>query len=246
MKITVCQWHDEGAALSHDWERLTDQAREERSDLILLPDMPFYPWLAGSSHYDPDLWAAAVAAHDSWERRFSEVAPTMIAATRPMYFGNERYDEGFIWSAEGGLRGVHAKAYLENREGSWEEIWYRGAELDFVPIDLDHTLAGFLFGAELLVQEAVDEYVQQRVPLLLMPRSSPESDIDHWLAAGCNVARFAHAFALSSSRAGEGAGWVIGPEGKALAITSESRPFVTVDLVLPAAPISGASAIHED
>ena len=230
VKVTVCQFHDHGVPLERDWEQLCEHARSMRSELVLLPDLPFYPWLARSPHYHAAVWAAAVAAHDAWERRFPELMPAMIAATRPMDFGNERYNEGFIWSPRNGIRGVHAKTYLENRENSWEGTWYRSAEAEFVPIEIDATVVGFLIGAELYAQQAVEQYTLQHVPLLLMPRSTPANEFDRWLAGAREVARRTHAFALSSNRATDGGGWIIDPDGETVALTQQAQPFVTVDL----------------
>jgi N-carbamoylputrescine amidase len=230
VNVTVCQFHDNGVALERDWEYLCEYSRAAKSELILLPDMPFYPWLARSPHYHAAVWEAAVTAHDVWERRFPDLAPAMIAATRPVYFGNERYNEGFIWSPKNGMRGVHAKTFLENREKSWEATWYRSAVAEFVPIEMDAAVVGFLIGAELYVRDAVEQYARQHVPLLLMPRSTPASELDRWLSGAREVALLTHAFAVSSNRASDGGGWIINPDGETVALTRQAHPFVTVDL----------------
>ena len=242
MNVTVCQFHDDGAALERDWDHLCEYAHTARSGLILLPDLPFYPWLARSPHYHAAVWNAAVAAHDRWERRFPELAPAMIAASRPIDFGDERYNEGFVWIPKRGMCGVHAKTDLENRDKSWEGIWYRSAVAEFVPIDLDATIAGFLIGAELHDRQAAQCYAHQPVPLLLTPRSTPASEFEHWLASARDVARIAHAYVLSSNRAADGGGWIIDPDGALVALTQQAQPFVTVDLQFSAiqAPPAGA------
>jgi predicted amidohydrolase len=234
MNITVCQLHDDGVALAQDWERLVEHARAARSELILLPEMPFYPWVARSSTYLARTWEAAVTAHDRWEKRFSEIAPTVIAATRPVDFGNERYNEGFIWNMEDGFRSVHAKAFLANREQSWEATWYRGAEAEFIPVELGASVAGFLIGAELYARDAVEQYAHQHVTLLLTPRSTTANEFNECFTAARDAARLTHAFAASSNRARDGAGWILDRDGKPLALTSSSQPYVTLDLEFPA------------
>ena len=63
--------------------------------------------------------------------------------------------------------------------------------------------------------------------------------VDKWLAGGRAAAVMGGAFSLSSNRAGSnhgltygGLGWVIGPDGQVLATTSDSEPFVTVEIDL--------------
>src|SRR5262245_52351678 len=99
MIVTACEMHDGPEDFARDWEQLVAHVRERGSDLVVLPEMPFHPWFATSPHYDPAVWSAAVAAHDAWERRLPELEPAMVMATRPVDFGNERYNAGFVWSA---------------------------------------------------------------------------------------------------------------------------------------------------
>ena len=41
MKVTVCQFHDDPKAFEIDWQMLVAHVRIERSDFVLLPEMPF-------------------------------------------------------------------------------------------------------------------------------------------------------------------------------------------------------------
>ena len=66
MKITVCELPNDPAGFSNAWVRLVDHVREYRSDLVLLPEMPFYRWLAQTDNVDPEEWDQSVAAHEKW------------------------------------------------------------------------------------------------------------------------------------------------------------------------------------
>jgi N-carbamoylputrescine amidase len=230
VKITVCQFHGAGEALERDWADLLAHTRSEASDLVLLPEMPFCPWLALSSSYRPEAWEAAIEAHDQWEQRFPEFGSAHIAATRPVDFGNGRNNVAFVWNVQNGLRTVHSKSHLENRKGCWEPVWYVGSPADFTPVKIASSVAGFLIGAELQGADAVDQYVHSGVTLLLTPRSTASSESDLWLGAARNAARRGQVCCASSNRAPDGGGWIIDATGTVLAITDESRPFVTVDL----------------
>src|SRR6267378_512597 len=120
MKITVCQLHNAPDAFAQDWDRLVAHVRAEESDLVLLPEMPFFRWFPLSRAFDAGVWRAAVAAHTAGERRLAELAPAVVLGTRPIDFGNVRYNAGFAWHAEEGIETVHAKAYLTREEGAWE------------------------------------------------------------------------------------------------------------------------------
>ena len=80
MKVTVCQFHDDPKAFEIDWQMLVAHVRIERSDFVLLPEMPFYPWFATSRTFNPAVWNAAVAAHEEWEQRLHDLAPAVVAA----------------------------------------------------------------------------------------------------------------------------------------------------------------------
>ena len=63
MKVTVCELPNDPDALAIQWNRLADHTRSARSDLVLLPEMPFHPWLAASEQVDAKRWHQAVEMH---------------------------------------------------------------------------------------------------------------------------------------------------------------------------------------
>jgi predicted amidohydrolase len=236
MKITVCQLNNTGEALERDWSRLQAHARSNESELVLLPEMPFSPWLARSASFCAASWNLAIDAHDRFEARFAEFGATSLAGTRPIDFGNGRNNVAFLWDVHYGMRTIHAKSQLENREGSWEPIWYVSSPADFTPVEIGTSMSGFLIGAELTSMGAGEQYARDGASLILTPRSTPASDLQQWLRLARNAAQRGHVFCASSNRAPDGAGWVIDPEGNVIAITDEAQPFATVDLQFPALP----------
>ena len=46
MKVTVCQLRDEPEFLNLDWKALVKHVQNNKSELVVLPEMPFYPWMA--------------------------------------------------------------------------------------------------------------------------------------------------------------------------------------------------------
>jgi len=43
MKVTVCELRNDPEGLDQDWTALVAHVKSEKSDLVLLPEMPFYP-----------------------------------------------------------------------------------------------------------------------------------------------------------------------------------------------------------
>lgn len=246
MIVTVCQLGVEQAAGPvENWLALVTHVRAHHSDLVLLPEMPFYPWPFAARRFDEVTWRAMEEAHQSWLPRLSELAPAVVAASRPVTRHGRRYNEGFLWSAAGGYRPAHDKVYLPDEPGFWEASWYeRGAE-QFEPAPVSHDgdedlRAGFLICTELWFMEKARAYGQAGAHLLLTPRATEQRTVDRWLAAGRVAAVIAGAYSLSSNhyRDGDegarlgGQGWVVDPEGDVLAVTTPTRPFVTVEIDL--------------
>lgn len=235
MKVTVCELHDERPAFARDWERLIEHVHGERSELVVLPEMPFCRWFAGARTFAISVWQSATAAHDEWEHRLRELVPAMVVASRPIDFGNERYDEGFAWSAADGTRAIHAKSVLCEAAGAWEATWYHRATPEFTPAILGGVSIGFLFATELQALEEATMYGREGVQLLVTPRSTNSATTDRWLAAGRVAAARAGAYGLSSNRIDDsgdfgGQGWIIAPDGEVLAVTRREQPFASAQI----------------
>src|SRR5690349_10419420 len=97
MKITVCELPDARRSFASAWGELVEHVRRANSELVVLPDMPFSASFAHADRFNRDAWAAAVRDHDVWEHRLRELSPAIVMSSRPVDFGNERYDEGFVW-----------------------------------------------------------------------------------------------------------------------------------------------------
>lgn len=78
--------------------------------------MAFFPWFASVPAFDLAAWRRTVEAHDWWLTRLGELSPATVLGTRPVERGGRRLDEAFAWSASGGYRGMHVKAFLPREE----------------------------------------------------------------------------------------------------------------------------------
>jgi N-carbamoylputrescine amidase len=240
MRVTVCQMNDNPVLFESDWEGLVEHARQSQSDLILLPELPFYPWFGVSSNFDESIWMKAVAAHDRWLERCRELSSAGVIATRPVNSGGRRLNEGFIWEPAGGSRAVHHKFYLPNEAGFWEASWYEPGADDFTTADCGAAKIGFEICTEIWAVDRARVYGKQGVHLIVTPRATPQATVRKWLAVGQVTAIVSGAYSLSSNHCGEGengiafggSGWIIAPDGEVLATTSDTEPFVTVEIDL--------------
>lgn len=244
MNITVCELRNNADTLEQDWESLVSHVHSHKSDFVLLPEMPFYPWLAKSRQIDPESWGKSVKAHDQWIRRLAELSPAIVAASRPVIRKSKRFNEGFIWEEKKGYKAIHTKYYLPNEEGFWEASWYERGEGNFTVCKTNQVRIGFQICTDLWFNQHTREYAKQGIHLLLCPRATPAGSVEKWLAGGKTAAVISGAFCLSSNLKGEmgegmkwgGGGWIIEPEeGEVLGVTSSKEPFLTLDISLEVA-----------
>ena len=236
MRVTVTQLSDGTPEM--EWTALAEHCVEHRSDLVLLPEMPFDHWLAASDQVDEQRWQAASFRHYKWLSRLGELGGVAVAGSRPVEADATPHNAAFTWSPDEGHASPHVKYYLPDEPGFWEATWYRRApDKSFRPTQIAGRRAGFMICTDMWFTEHARGYARQGVELLLVPRATPASTEGKWLAGGRTAAVMAGAFCLSSNRQGitegvlfGGGGWIIDPEGDVLATTTDQHPFVTVEI----------------
>jgi N-carbamoylputrescine amidase len=240
MKVTVCELSNDAEALDLDWQALANHVQDRHSEMVVLPEMPFYPWVASKREVDPAIWDEAVAYHDRWLARLPDLSAPMVVGTRPVVRLGRRLNEGFIWTSDSGYRRVHTKVYLPDEEGFWEASWYDAGPKDFTVVEVHGVRLGFLICTEMWFHAHARAYAAQEIDVLCVPRATPLSSVDKWIAGGRTAAVVSGAFCLSSNRrssdngiAWGGAGWIVEPgEGRLLGVTEMSHPFLTLNLDL--------------
>jgi N-carbamoylputrescine amidase len=244
LKITVCELSNDPALLNEQWEGLASHVESEQSDIVLLPEMPFYRWLAADREMDAESWAKSVAAHDLWLGRLAELGAPSVAATRPVIEDGRHFNQGFVWDSQSGARAVHNKHYLPDEEGFWEASWYSADSGDFSSVEAHGTQVGFMICTELWFPQHARDYGKQGVQILACPRATLAASVDKWIAGGRVAAVVSGAYCLSSNFSGQagqqgdwaGTGWIIEPEeGQVLGTTSRQDPFLTLDIDLEVA-----------
>ncbi len=237
MKITVCEMPDDPEEFSGAWERLARHVRRESSDFVLLPEMAFYYWFCAGPKFEAGVWRDAVRAHGEWGRRIAELGTSVVLSSRPVERGGRRLNEGFVWTERDGVRGVHFKNYLPNEPGYYEARWYERGNKPFIPFEASGWKAGFMICSDLWSMANARSYGKKGVQLIAVPRATGARSVDKWVAGGRVAAVIAGAYNASSNRTGSrgeatfgGHGWVVGPDGDVMGLTSKAKPFVTVDV----------------
>lgn len=251
MRVTVCELDDDAAAFVAGWDGLVQHVQAARSDLVVLPEMPFAPWFATSPTFDQPTWQAAEVAHEGWIGRLHELAPAVVVSSRPVTRNSARLNEGFVWSPGGGYRPVHDKRFLPDEEGYWEAKWYGPGDGTFGVTTAErsaglqsggHARIGMLICTELWSLGHAARYGKARADIIATPRATERRTVEKWLVGGRAAAIVSGAFSVSSNRtappdAGDfgGAGWIIDPDGVVLALTTRDEPFKTIAIDLGAA-----------
>jgi len=240
MKVTVCCLPEGPAGLEEAWAALGEHVRAHRSDLVVLPEMPFSPWLAASATADPAAWDEAVRSHDRWIARFDEAGAPAVATTRPIVDGGRRFNQGIVWERGGRVRDVHRKRFLPDETGFHEATWYEPGPDSFETVEVGGLRLAFAICTEVWFHGAFRGYARDGVHALLCPRATLAPSADKWLAGGRAAAVVSGAYCLSSNFTGPtagdlgpwgGLGWIVEPEeGDVLATTSEDAPFRTIEI----------------
>jgi N-carbamoylputrescine amidase len=242
MRATVSQLSTEPEGLNRDWEALVEHVANNGSEFVLLPEMPFGPWLAATDEVDREAWRRSVTVHRRWCDRLGELGAQVVIGSRPVDHPGPR-NRGFLWTARQGLQDLHDKAYLPNEPGFWEARWYERGEPNYAlrRVELDGGVSvglGTLLCTEMWFLEHARRYGRAGADLLAVPRATPSSTLDKWIAGGRAAAVVSGAYCLSAapvSAPGDaadlgGGSWIIDPEGELLALTSADDPFVTLDI----------------
>ena len=236
MRITICELPHEPAALRVAWAGLCEHTARHASQLVLLPECAFVPPLWECWPFDYSRWEAAVQLSETWLGRLHELGAEYVVGTRPIDVGERPFDQGYIWTLAGSVEPLRRKFFLPDEPGSWEARWFDEGDAEFPVFRAGALSFGLNICTELWALETYAEYAG-KAQVVLSPRATSADTYAKWLAAGMVAAVRTGAYSVSSNRADRGGscgggGWVIGPNGEILALTTPRAPFATVDVDL--------------
>ncbi len=242
MRVTVCELPHEPKALGPAWAALCEHTWHQESELVLLPEFAMLEPVWEDERFDPDRWAAVEAVSEQWLLLLRELHAEYVVGTRPMSVGGRRYNQGYIWSAAGGVVPLRSKFFLPNEPDGWESTWFDRGDPEFPAFHAGELSFGLNVCTELWALETYAAYAAEEVQMILSPRATAAATTAKWMSVGVVAAVRTGAFSLSSNRVDRrgvygGAGWIIAPDGQIIARTNAGMPFATmdVDLTAPAA-----------
>jgi len=239
MRVTVCELPNNWTDSDLYWNRLIQHLEKEKSDLLVLPEMPFFEWITKSDSIDSEKWKEAVKAHDKWINKFHELPNNITIASRPVIKNNRNFNTGFVFSREKGIILVHDKHYLPDEPGYYEASWYERGDKRFDILHINGIKIGFLICTELWFTSHARDYSKKGIDILVCPRATPKTKKDIWITGGKAAAIISGAFCLSSNYNGPnikgedfgGTGWIIEPDrGGVLGKTTIDKNFLTLEI----------------
>jgi N-carbamoylputrescine amidase len=212
---------------------------------VLLPEFALVEPVWEDKVFDQARWADALARSDAWLERLPELGAEHVVGARPVGGGGRRFNQGYIWSAAGGLTPLRRKYFLPDEPGSWEARWFDRGDPTFPAFHAGDLVFGLNICTELWALETYGAYVEQAVQVILSPRATAAATAAKWMSVGVVAAVRSGAFCLSSNRveltgACGGMGWIVSPQGQVLATTSAGSPCATIDIDLAASAAARA------
>ena len=237
MLITICQLPNDEGAFEDSWRKLADHVIGTSADIVLLPEMPFGPWLAASPEPDSQKWQDSVFRHEQWCQKLPELGQVSVVATRPVIDNDVPQNRGFVFEA-GNVVDVHTKVYLPREEYYWEANWYQPGHGDFDVFTVGGVPSGMMICTDMWFMQNARAIGKRGAELLFVPRATPANSLDNWLAGARVLAMISGCYVFSSNLCAPhapdadlgGQGHAIDPEGKVLGITSAESPFFTVEV----------------
>jgi N-carbamoylputrescine amidase len=235
MKVTVCELPNEPSELEAAWKSLREHTERHHPHLLLLPEFAFVPALWKHDEFDQAEWDAAIMTSGARIRRLSELGAEHVVGARPVTVYGRHYNEGFLWSRGRVLAPLRRKYFMPDEPGGREMRWFARGDRKFPRYSAGGLGFGLNICTELWALESYAAYSAASVHAVLCPRATSSESRCKWLSMGTVAAVRAGAFCLSSNRVTAdgsmgGMGWVIGPDGQVLALTSRDAPFATVDI----------------
>lgn len=238
MRVSVCEAAPEMVPGGEDWQRLTARARGERSDVLLLNEMPFGPWISCAERADQETLLASHRVHESGMERLPELGVRSVLGTRPVFDEDRSVNQAFVWSADAGVEPVHTKQFFPDEEGYYEARWFARGETHFRLADIGGLNVGFLICTEVMFNEWARYYGRRGAHVIAVPRAAGPASLGRWKTALSMAAIVSGCYVISSNRAGAdrkgqefgGCGWIFDPAGDLVAETSADRPVVTVEV----------------
>lgn len=238
MKLAVCEFPDEAGRRDAAWDALKAHVVRERPHVLVMPEMAFCSWIFAGPTFDGDAWRAALEIHDRMIGRLPTLGVPWVISSRPIERDGKRLNEAFVWSHDGGYRGVRSKWYLPDAAVARETTWFDRGDSDFSPTEVAGARAGIQLCSESMYPERARELGVKGAQLIAQPRAATAHKL--WSVATEMSAVSSGCFVATANRRTFDKDWfpggstIVSPDAGLLAETTVDRPFaaVTIDLAV--------------
>src|ERR1043165_1407063 len=97
MKATICELSDDEINFVEDWKQLINHLNENKTDLLLMPEMPFCKWIASEKNVNNESKIQSVEKHEKWIMRMEELNAKQIVYSKPILAGDKFFNTAFIF-----------------------------------------------------------------------------------------------------------------------------------------------------
>jgi predicted amidohydrolase len=240
MKITVCEMSDDEEKFIVDWNELGIHLDQNKTDLLLLPEMPFSKWIASERKVNEEWKVNSVEKHDKWMVKLEQLNADLIVYSKPVIAGDKFFNTAFLYEKGKGHLKIHTKSFFPEETFFWEETWFDREEMPtFELLEVSGINIGVLLCTEMWFTEYARHYEKLGIDILLCPRATGMASVNQWIRCGQTLAIISGAYCLSSNKSGRvedefqwgGSGWIAEPmNGNLLGITTPYEKFVTTQI----------------
>lgn len=209
-------------------------------DLLVLNELPFGAWLPEAERFDEEAFVLSVAHHQAGIEALDTLGAPAIIGSRLCLVDGRRVNQGFAWTAGGGLEALHAKQHIPFSPGYWERAWYEPAPGLPGIVEIAGLRVGVLICTEVMFNEHARRFGRAGAHLIAVPRATPPLTGHLFevalqmaaVASGSYVASSNRSRALTHDSLFEGRGRIIHPAGETVALTSPFTPVAVHEVDL--------------
>ncbi len=236
MKICTTEFPDEISQHDRAIDSLASHVTEMMPDLLVLPEMPFTPWIFHVDTFSPEKWEQTVESHAKVLDQLCAIISTPIITSRPVSVDGLNLNQAIYIDHTRNVQPLRSKRYLPNDFPAVERVWFDEGEQSNTVFDLQGCKIGLQLCSEIMYTELPRIMGMAGAQMVVQPRAT--GDHPRWRAASVLGASTSGAFVVGANRRSSekdwftGGSWIYSPQGDLLAETSKSNSTVTYEVDL--------------
>ncbi|WBU64296.1 carbon-nitrogen hydrolase family protein [Paracoccus aerodenitrificans] len=236
MKVATAEFPDEAERYEAAIEGIAHHVAGEKPDLLVLPEMPFTPWIFCVDRFDTNQWKKTVETHAMWLERFASDVSAPLITSRPANLDGKRLNQAIYLDDQRQIHPLRSKYYLPDDYPAVEAPWFDRGDVPGEVFELGGCQIGVQLCSELIYAETPRKLGRNGAEIIVQSRAT--GNTPRWRAASVLGAGTSGAFVIGANRRSvardwfTGGSWVYSPEGDLLAETSADQPVVSVEIDL--------------